>query len=86
MGSRGMGSSRIDSSRQRGSSTTRGQSPVSQPPPPPPGPPPGGAGLSRRVGMIGGGAGGVVCTCGENAVLLTVRNEQSANKGMAYCR
>ena len=35
-----------------------------------------------RVGMIGGGVGGVVCTCGEEATLLTVRNEQSPNKGI----
>lgn len=35
-----------------------------------------------RVGMIGGGVGGVVCMCGEEAILLTVRNEQSANKGI----
>ena len=64
--------------RGRGSAGVRGQSSQH----PPPGPPPGGAGLSRRVGMIGGGAGGVVCTCGEEAMLLTVRNEQSANKGV----
>lgn len=34
------------------------------------------------VGMIGGGVGGVVCNCGIEAILLTVRNEQSANRGM----
>lgn len=38
--------------------------------------------IVSRVGMIGGGVGGVVCMCGEEAILLTVRNEQSANKGI----
>ncbi len=32
-------------------------------------------------GLIGGGDGGVVCGCGTEAILLTVRNEQSVNKG-----
>ncbi len=33
-------------------------------------------------GLIGGGEdGGVVCGCGTEAILLTVRNEQSVNKG-----
>ena len=31
--------------------------------------------------LIGGGGGGVVCGCGDEAILLTVRNEQSTNKG-----
>ena len=31
--------------------------------------------------MIGGGVGGVVCNCGIEAILLTVRNDQSINKG-----
>lgn len=65
----------------KGKATVQGQS--SWDPPPPPGPPPSGTGLSRRVGMIGGGAGSVVCTCGVEAVLLTVRNEQSANRGIS---
>lgn len=37
---------------------------------------------TSRVGRIGGGVGGVVCLCGIDAVLLTVRNEQSSNIGM----
>ena len=30
---------------------------------------------------MGGGDGSMVCMCGEEAILLTVRNEQSENKG-----
>ena len=37
-------------------------------------------GFSNQA-MMGGGDGSMVCMCGEEAILLTVRNEQSENKG-----
>ena len=38
-------------------------------------------GFPSPPGGNGRGGDGVVCMCGEEAKLLTVRNEQSANKG-----
>ncbi|XP_019852489.1 PREDICTED: DNA topoisomerase 3-alpha-like isoform X3 [Amphimedon queenslandica] len=88
---RGRGSTRGSSTHSRG----RGFNHTNNfgPPPPPP-PPPGGGGAYNigrgagpsytGVGMIGGGVGGVVCNCGIEAILLTVRNEQSINKGRQF--